>query len=114
MTISNREVTADRLRSLLSYHEDGTLRWRESWNAQTRAGQIAGSLNTTGYRRIRIDGVRYPAHRLVWLYHHGNHPEDQLDHINRNRDDNRIINLRECNNSQNSRYWRETNRTRAL
>jgi hypothetical protein len=42
------------------------------------------------------------AHRLAWLYVHGKYPTDAIDHVNRERDDNRISNLRECQNWQNS------------
>ncbi|UOL49228.1 HNH endonuclease [Stenotrophomonas phage BUCT603B1] len=111
MTESNRQVTAERVSELLEYRHTGELVWRETWNAQCRAGQVAGSLNCTGYRRIRIDGTRYRAHRLVWLLHTGKHPDDQLDHINGVRDDNRIENLRECTNAENARFRVERTRS---
>ena len=56
---------------------------------------MAGSVHSTGYVRIGIDGRKYTSHRLAWLYVHGVWPSDQIDHINRNRSDNRIANLRE-------------------
>ncbi len=72
-------------------------------NIGRRGETCAGHLNTTGYRQIRIDGKLFCAHRLVWLYVHGAFPTEYLDHINRNKDDNRICNLREANRSQNNR-----------
>jgi HNH endonuclease len=94
-------ISAERLRELLSYDaETGELRWRER-----RGGgvpwAVAGRIHRLGYRAIQLDGKMYVAHRLAWLYVHGEWPAHQLDHINRVKDDNRIENLRQCNNSQN-------------
>lgn len=68
-----------------------------------RVGDVAGSIDKTkGYRRIRVNKKDYHAHRLAWVFHHGRWPKDQIDHINGDRGDNRIDNLRECNQSQNN------------
>ena len=56
-------------------------------------GKKAGSFATKGYRVVVINKKTYKEHRLVWLYHYGHMPKDQIDHINRIRDDNRIENL---------------------
>lgn len=62
----------------------------------TRYDQPLGSASkATGYRTILIDGVNYPASYLAWYWVHGRWPARLLDHINGNRDDNRIDNLRE-------------------
>ena len=59
-----------------------------------KAGSHAGS-PSHGYITIVLDGVRYPAHRLAWLFTYGSWPTGEIDHINGRRDDNRIENLRD-------------------
>ena len=65
------------------------------------SGSIAGTLiSTTGYRTIRVCNSRFLAHRLAWFYMYGEWPFE-IDHINHQKDDNRLINLRNSNRSQN-------------
>lgn len=61
---------------------------------------VIGTVKPKGYRVAVVDTKMYRVHHLVWMYHHG-HFVPELDHINRNRDDNRIENLRPCTHSQN-------------
>lgn len=56
-----------------------------------------GSLDKDGYKIIKIKGRQFKEHRIVWFLHYGEFPKNELDHINRNRLDNRIENLRESN-----------------
>lgn len=65
-------------------------------------GEVAGCLNN-GYFRVSVNGKRYLLHRLAWFIHYGAWPKDQLDHINRNRTDNRIANLREVDYLENNK-----------
>lgn len=60
-----------------------------------RVGDIPGCIRTDGYRVQCIDGSQYKSHRLVWKYYFGTEPPDVLDHIDRNRGNNNIMNLRE-------------------
>ena len=101
MTVYRQDVTAERLRELLTYNpETGAFRHRIIRRGVT-CGSVAGSDNGRGYLRISVDGIGYRAHRLAWLYVYGVWPADQLDHINGDQSDNRIVNLREASPDQN-------------
>lgn len=87
-------MESSRLRELLDYNpETGLFKWRVS-RGTASAGSIAGSKGEEGYICIGIDGSIYKAHRLAWLYSHGVLPDEQIDHENCIRDDNRLTNLR--------------------
>jgi hypothetical protein len=86
-------------KSLFDYR-NGALYWRHDRGCNAKAGARAGRLLQTGYRSIHVSGRRYQEHRLIFLWWHGVLPE-QIDHINRNKSDNRIENLRRCTHSTN-------------
>lgn len=98
------KLTQDRLKELIDYdYETGVFIWRVS-RQRIKKGSIAGSLNkSTGYWIICIDNKRYKAHRLVFLYIDGYLPENGIDHIDRNKINNRYNNLREASKTCNSR-----------
>lgn len=106
-------LTADRLREVLAYnHETGGFTWRIKVSGRT-VGEIAGGVDERGYVRIVVDGHRYKAHRLAWLYVHGKWPEGVIDHINCDFSDNRISNIRDipqAANTQNRRKAHKNNR----
>jgi hypothetical protein len=96
------ELTADELRRLLSYDpERGDFRWLVFRNNRVRDREIAGGLSGYGYWQIKLNKRLYRAHRLAWLYVHGQWPSGGLDHIDGNPLNNAIANLREATDSQN-------------
>lgn len=89
-------ITQQRLKDLLHYDLDaGVFVWRVAPCKNIRAGLVAGCRRSDGYVKIGIDGKRYLAHRLVWLYIYGVWPTNNIDHINHNTIDNHIDNLRD-------------------
>ena len=66
---------------------------RFTWRSGRRKGDVAGTLHSEGYTQIQIGGVCYLAHKLVWLWHHGQMPEGYLTHRDGDRTNNRIKNL---------------------
>lgn len=95
-------LTQLRLKELLKYNPDtGVFTWRIPRHG-IRRGDQAGCIKPDGYRYIGIDGKKYIASRLAWFYVEGYMPENDMDHKNRVRDDDRWCNLRhvsrQCNN----------------
>jgi hypothetical protein len=80
-------------------YRDGRLHHRTASRVR-KVGDSAGCINGTGYRRIGINGRYYTEHALVFLMFHGYVPKE-IDHINGDRADNRIENLRSVTRSQN-------------
>lgn len=95
-------LTQERLKHFLEYDENtGEFKWKFNRRGLF-AGDIAGSVSKdSGYICIRVDKRLYRAHRLAWLYVYGKWPDDCIDHINHNRQDNRICNLREATKQDN-------------
>lgn len=106
-----RKGSAPRNRGVCSYQqavellqytpETGSFHWRVNRQPAIKAGDRAGSINSHGYVQICIKGRAHLGHRLAWFMTHGSWPSKMIDHINGDRSDNRIVNLREATSSQN-------------
>lgn len=112
------ELTQDELKSALHYDPaSGVFTWIRSLRKAPLMNREAGSRSQAGYRVIRLNGTLYKAHRLAWLYVYGQWPKNSIDHINGNKLDNRIANLRDvphAENMQNRRAPHANNTTGAL
>lgn len=90
----NDKEVIDYIKKNFVYNNDGTFTRLDRKNSK-------GSYDKDGYLIIKIKGKQYKAHRLVFAYFNNRFPKDEIDHLNRIRDDNRIENLRECNRTEN-------------
>jgi hypothetical protein len=95
-------LTVERLRDLLHFDPKTGVFSRTVRCGRIPAGAIAGAKRANGYVQISIDGRMYLAHRLAWLYAHGSFPGGEIDHINHERSDNRLSNLRDVSSAVNS------------
>ncbi|MFN3046355.1 HNH endonuclease [Pseudomonas alloputida] len=95
-------LTHERLRELLAYDpESGVFTWLQSKGTRV-AGKPAGYVCGDKGIYIMVDKKGYRAHRLAWFYMTGAWPADQVDHIDRNQNNNAWANLREATAAQNS------------
>jgi len=101
----DKRFTQDSVKHYFDY-VDGVLVWKNRTGTRKGInGKVAGTINGLGYRQIRLNGTTYLAHRLIYLYHYGYLP-DQVDHIDGNRSNNLIENLRGCTSTGNNRNAR--------
>ena len=107
--MTNEILTQSRLKELLHYDPDtGVFTWRKKMARRVKIGDEAGCRHSSGYILIQAAGKLYRAHRLAWLYINGSWPSNQIDHINQNKSDNRIKNLRDVTKSINMRNTKKS------
>lgn len=100
--LKKRKVNKRNIIDVLTYEpETGKFFWKKSIGKKTVVGAEAGSVDNSGYSKIKIYGRTYRAHRLAWLLINGEWPKKEIDHVNGIRNDNRIENLRLANSRQN-------------
>lgn len=88
-------LSQEELTQLLEYNPvTGIVTWKAGSNRNKRIGMEAGSTCRNGYKRIEVNGKSYMLHRIIWALVYGITVDMQIDHINGDRADNRLENLR--------------------
>lgn len=96
-------ISFDEVRRLLDYDQHtGVMRWRMRVGCRGQKGARAGTKKPRGHTEIKINGVRYQAHRLAWLWMTGRFPVYMIDHKDLNCGNNAWLNLREADDTQNN------------
>lgn len=113
--MTDARITAQRLRELLSYDQDTGLFTRLSHGRGRRPaeGRPAGCKTDRGYIHIHVSGRIYKAHRLAWLYVNSEWPDGDIDHIDGDKTNNRINNLRSVSTSVNMQNQRSAQKRNA-
>ena len=93
------KLRQDEVLHLFEYQKDGSLYKKQKGGSLKKASD---NLDSKGYKRVQVNGTRYLQHRIIFLYHNGYMPKF-VDHINQDKSDNRIENLRETTKSLNGK-----------
>lgn len=106
-------ISHDELTRLLDYDPNtGVFTWAVDKQYNARRGEVAGNKIKRGYWRVTVAGKVYPAHRLAWFYSYREWPPHEIDHIDRDRTNNRLSNLRLATRIENAgNMWREKQNT---
>jgi hypothetical protein len=98
----NKDLYAPHLKHYIRYEPStGKFFWRISPGRGHPVGKEIGKSDVNSYKIISLRGKNFLAHRVAWLLYYGDWPDEIIDHINGDRSDNRIENLREASRSQN-------------
>jgi hypothetical protein len=108
-------MSVEEIRKIFYFDSSGTLFYKKDsgiWG-RVKAGTIAGGKTHQGYLDVRLKQRCFRVHHIIWALHHGKWPEKMMDHINGNRSDNRIENLREVSdriNAENKHIHQRNNK----
>ncbi len=100
-TKPSEKITAEQINEVISYsQETGLFTWVKN-QGRARIGDVVSYKDSYGYIAFKLYGHLRRAHRVAWFLTHGSFPDGDIDHINRDRSDNRIKNLRCVSRSEN-------------
>ena len=95
-------VTKDKILESFRYDEDAGKLYHREARGSAKKGQEAGRVVGRGYRSIRVEGVPYYLHRLIWILHHDK-VQHTIDHIDHDISNNHISNLRDVTPQENAK-----------
>jgi hypothetical protein len=99
--MSESDLTLSFVLEMLEYDSATGLLLQKKARPKIKVGSIAGAVTPFGYRYIQLKGRKYAAHRLVWFIENGHFPPHDIDHIDGNKLNNQITNLRAATRKQN-------------
>jgi len=100
--MADQNFSAEFARATFQYYPDTGVLIRLVHSGNAKAGSIAGCVASNGYVIIKVNGRAYKAHRLAWLIMIGEWPVGDIDHIDRDRANNRFSNLRRATTRENT------------
>lgn len=104
---------AERVRAALDYDPETGRFTRKVPSSRMKVGDVAGSLHKKGYLTFWVLGRHMRANRVAWLHYYGEWPAGQVDHIDGDRANNAIRNLRVVDNRTNSENRKRANKNNA-
>ena len=113
--MANQNLCFQDVRKMFNYDQNlGVMSRKIKTGRNTHAGQQVGSDDMHGYKTVRIGTTSFKLHRLCWFYAHGHWPVGDIDHLNGDRSDSRLSNLRDVPrgvNLQNQRVATSQNKS---
>lgn len=109
---NHKPIDVDRCNELFEYR-DGQLIRKVATSRNVKVGDVVGSVGKRGYKSVRVDYISLKVSRIIYAMHHGDPEGMQVDHINHDRLDNRIENLRLVTNQMNLRNATKQKRSKS-